>query len=221
MKVLCDGCGRLSTAASARVAGGHAYIRCGACGRESELALASAEPAPPNVVPLRRVDDAVELAAGAVGSEDPLAVPPDRCPKCIGERAPDALACPRCGLVYVNYVPDELAPSTELAAAFRSAMEKWDELARHDAALGIATRTGELSALGRLYRIRQAAAPRDPVAQRGLDEVLRRASAGSEILQRPPLREGGAPRWQKVAVLVAGLVVVLLVFALLRQLVSA
>ena len=220
MKVLCDACGQLAPAAGVRVAGGRAYIRCGACGRESELAVANAEPVPPRVVPLRRVDDAVELAAEAARSEDPLAVPADRCPKCIAERASDALACPRCGLVYVNYVPEEIAPSSELAAAFRSAMEKWDESARHDAALAIATRTGELSALGRLYRIRQAAAPRDPVAQRGLDEVLRRASAGSELLQRPPPRDV-APRWPKIAVLLVGLAVVSWVFALLRQLIRA
>lgn len=220
MKVVCEACGRVATVANARVAGGRAYIRCGACGHESALALTSEEPAPPKVVPLRRIDDAVNLAAEAARSDDPFAVPADRCPKCIGERAADALICPRCGLVYVNYVPEELAPSAELAAAFRSAMEKWDELARHDAALAIGMRTGELSALGRLYRIRQAAAPRDPVAQRGLDEVLRRASAGSEILQRQPPR-GDSARWQKIAVLFVGVAVVVLMFVLLRQLMSA
>jgi predicted nucleic acid-binding Zn-ribbon protein len=221
VKLLCEACGRLSPAAGARVEGQRVYIRCGACGRESEVAVASAERPAPKVLSLQRVNDAVDLAAKAACSEDPFAVPADRCPKCIGERDPDALTCPRCGLVYVNYVPEELAPSSELAGAFRAAMEKWDERPAHDAVLGIAIRTGELSALGRLYRIRQAAAPLDPVARRGLDEVVRRASAGSEILQRPVPRNDGAPRWQKLAVLVVGLAVVFLMFVLLRQLMSA
>ena len=220
MKVLCEACGRLATAAGARVAAGRAYIRCGACGRESELALGDAQPAPPKVVPLRRVDDAVDLAAEAARSDEPFAVPADRCPKCIGERAPDALACPRCGLVYVNYVPEELAATPELAAAFRGAMERWDEVARHDAALGIALRTGELSALGRLYRIRQAAAPLDPVARRGIDEVVRCASVASEIVPRTTARDERAPRGRKIAILLVGVVVASLMFVLLRQLMN-
>ncbi|HZA49202.1 MAG TPA: zinc ribbon domain-containing protein [Myxococcaceae bacterium] len=172
-------------------------------------------------MPLRPVGDAVELAAEAARSEDPFAVPADRCPKCIGERPPDALSCPRCGLAYINYVPEETAPSPQLATAFRTAMEKWDEVGRHDAALGTAMQTGELSALGRLYRIRQAAAPLDPVARRGLEEVLRRAAVGSDVLRPTPRGEESAPRWQKIAVMLVGLAVALLMFVLLRQLMSA
>ena len=221
MKILCEGCGRLVSAAGARVAGGRAYLRCGSCGAESEIALGGVEPVKPRVVPLRPVGDAVELAAEAARSADPFVVPADRCPKCIGERPPDALSCARCGLAYVNFVPEETAPSPQLTAAFRTAMEKWDEVARHDAVLGIAMQTGELSALGRLYRIRQAAAPLDPVARRGLEEVLRRASVGPDVLRPTPPRTEGAPRWQKLAVMIVGLAVVLLMFVLLRQLMGA
>lgn len=231
MKLWCDACGRPAPIAGARVMGGRVHLRCGTCGAEAEIDVANGskdlgEMSPqrpaPKVVALRPVGDAVQLAAEAAARDDPFAVPSDRCPKCIGGRDPEALTCPHCGLVYVNYIPEATAPSAELAAAFRAAMQRWDDAGLHDAALASAARTGELSALGRLYRLRQASAPLDPVASRGIEEVLRRGAAAAAVLTRPsPRASTPAPPWQKLAVLLVGLALVSLMFALLRQLMNA
>ena len=184
----------------------------------------SPPPSPPEssstnkVVAIRAVTDAVRLAAEAAKAPDPFAVPEDRCPKCVAEKSPTSLACPHCGLVYVNYVPEETAPSSELATAFREAMERWDDTRLQDRALAIATRRGELVALGRLYRLRQAAAPLDPVAQRGRDEVLRRASAASEALRSS---QAAAPRsrfFQRGGLIFLCLVLAVMFGMLVRQL---
>ena len=231
MKFLCASCERMSAASSFRVAGVALFLTCARCGRENPLEIAGsptppADPVPspppvtpssPRVVPLRSVQDPVRLAREAAASDDPFAVPEGRCPKCIGDRPDEALSCPHCGLVYVNHRPEEIAPSTELAQAFREALADWDNPSRHDAVLELAARTGELPALGRLYRIRLAAAPHDPIAQHGRDEVLRRAAAASEVL-RLKAPEARAPNWQYalVGVLLAGAVI--LTVAVLRQL---
>ncbi len=159
--------------------------------------------APPSrVVSLRPVTDAVQLAAAAAQSEDPFAVPEDHCPKCVGERPPDALFCPHCGLAWANFRPEQVEVPEELAKAFIHALAGWDEPERHEALLSLAARTGELPAVGRLYRLRWVAAPTDPIAQRGRDEVLRRAAATSEVLRvqsRPPALPNLA-RWALIAV---------------------
>ena len=160
----------------------------------------------PRVVPLRpvAVGDAVRLAAEAARSSDPFAVPDDRCPKCVGQRPADALFCPHCGLAWANFRPEQVEFPDDLRAAFLHAMEQWDEPSRHEAVLALATRTGQLPALGRLYRLRLAAAPLDPVAERGRDEVLRRASAASEVLRTLP-RDTTAPKLARIAAVVLGL----------------
>ena len=131
-RFLCSSCERLAPVSAYRVSAGQLVLVCARCGAESTLETAVADvtpsvpvavpavtpapaPAPPRVVPLRRVDDAAALAKDAAQAPDPFAVPADRCPKCIGPRAEEALSCPHCGLVYVNYRPEDVAPSEESA----------------------------------------------------------------------------------------------------------
>lgn len=179
----------------------------------------ASSPSAPRVVALRPVTDAVKLAAEAAETEDPFSVPPDRCPKCVGTRSESSETCPHCGLAFINFNPAEAQPSPALAEAFRDAMRAWDDAALQDRALALATERGELPQLGRLYRIRLVAAPLDPVAQRGRDEVVRRASAAGEAMrQLDKSAEPRTPRWQ-IALLVLLLIgVFALMGVLVRQL---
>lgn len=244
MKFLCPSCERIAPAAAFRTEHQTLWLRCARCGEENALELESqsampkpapvavptnppppapvlpvepSAPASPRVLPLRAVSDAVKLAAEAAQAANPFEVPADRCPKCIGARDPDALICPHCGLAFINFRPEESEPSPEVSAAFRRALEAWDVPERHEEVLTIATRRGELAAVGRLYRIRLVAAPLDPVAQRGRDEVLRRASASSDMLRTIDAREPRPPRWQYFAVAILGVGVLALLGVLLKQ----
>ncbi len=110
-------------------------------------------------------------------TDEVLFEPPEgACPKCVAPRREEALACPQCGLVYVNHVPESHAPSDILADAWRTLATRWEDWDAHDRLMTLAVGRGELAMVGRLYRIRLARAPGDTAAQRGRDEVVRRAT---------------------------------------------
>jgi hypothetical protein len=90
-----------------------------------------------------------------------------------------------------------MTPSPELETALRAALESWDDPFAHERLLALAGARGELAALGRFYRLRLVAAPFDPVAQRGRDEVLRRASV-APAMSLASERGEKLPRWQYV-----------------------
>lgn len=117
--------------------------------------------------------------------EDPFLAPAGHCPKCIGPRAEGATMCPFCGLDFSLAQPEAFQPSETLAMAWRGVWESWEDTAVHDRVLALASQRGELAELGRLYRIRLAHLPEDPLAQRGREEVLRLASAGSLLMSTP------------------------------------
>lgn len=173
----------------------------------------------PRVVSLRSVTDAVKLAADAAGSGDPFGVPEDRCPKCVGARPEHAETCPHCGLAYVNFRAEETLPSKDVAEAFRATMQHWDDPERHDAVLKLATQRGELSSVGRLYRLRLVAAPLDPIAQHGRDEVVRRASAAGEAMHQNVRDDGDArtPAWQVALLVVMAIGLLVMVGVLISQ----
>ncbi|HVE84927.1 MAG TPA: hypothetical protein VND93_18880, partial [Myxococcales bacterium] len=164
-------------------------LSCARCGAETraraaeaqaEAATASAPSAPApssaRVVPLHAVPPPT------FGGEDPFAVPEDRCPKCVAPRAEGALTCRQCGLVFDNFVASDHQPSPELQATWTELAAHWDDLDAHDRALAGATARGDLAAMGRLYRIRLARQPKDHIAQRGRDEVLRLAASTSPLI---------------------------------------
>ncbi|MBX5482671.1 MAG: hypothetical protein IRZ16_12655 [Myxococcaceae bacterium] len=248
MKFLCASCERQAAASSFRVEGDRLWLTCAHCGAEGTLELAgnstpeprpSASPpapaapsAPPSkppadppansaarVIPLRAVEDAVQLAAEAAASDDPFAVPADRCPKCIGVRRPESETCPHCGLTFVNFRPEEVLPSAEVAEAFRTALAAWDDESRHEALVRLARERGELAAVGRLYRIRSVVAPMDPIAQRGREEILRRATAAGEALRGArTAAPGRIPLWQIVAAAIMLIGALMALALMVRQL---
>ncbi|ATB29036.1 zinc ribbon domain-containing protein [Melittangium boletus] len=131
-------------------------------------------------------EPAVPPAAAASGPEDPFMPPSGFCPKCIGTRKEGAAVCPHCGLDFSRFKPDELRPSPTVASTWLGVVELWETRSAHDKVLALASERGELPALGRLYRIRLARHPDDPIAHRGREEVVRLASAGSLLMPTPP-----------------------------------
>jgi hypothetical protein len=112
--------------------------------------------------------------------------PPGYCPKCIGPRKDGVVVCPFCGLEYARFRPDEFRPSPVLASTWLGVQELWESKGAHDKILALASEKGELAGLGRLYRIRLARNPDDPVAKRGREEVLRLATASSTLMPSAP-----------------------------------
>lgn len=228
MKFLCPACERIAEIGGFRVEDGTLLLRCAPCGVESrqpEAPLRTERPRP-KVVPLSPPPASVEAPApeapGTPGT--PLAavdfaVPPDRCPKCIARIPSGAVSCTQCGLAFAHALLDEYGPSEELGARWQELANRWDQPKAHDAVLLTAATLGELAACGRLYRIRLARAPNDPLAQRGLQEVLRLASVPA--IQPTAARPSPSmPRWQLWAAGALGVAMLVMIAVLIRILQS-
>ncbi|MFP2962276.1 hypothetical protein ACLEPN_31970, partial [Myxococcus sp. 1LA] len=147
--------------------------------------------------------------------------PPGVCSKCVGPRREEALSCPQCGLVYVNYLPGESPLSDVLADAWRKVAARWEDWDAHDRVMTLAVGRGELAMVGRLYRVRLAREPEDAVARRGRDEVVRRATLVVPSSMEPVETPSITGRLKKVAVgvgFIVVLVLAVLVFQHLRSL---
>ena len=240
MKYLCQWCERLADAARFRVDGAELVLTCTKCGAETRarpaeastelvavIAADPAEPAPPPpapapaaapeapVTPLSaRVVPIHAVPPPTFGGDDPFAVPEGRCPKCVAPRQPDALACNQCGLVFDNFVAGEHRSSPELEVVWKELVARWDDLAAHDRALASAAARGELAVMGRLYRIRLARQPRDPIATRGRDEVLRLASSTTPFLgpHQASAKDGTESAQRSLMVVAAAMVGMSLLF---------
>lgn len=244
MKFQCDACERLVPLETYRTEAGGLVVTCGRCGVDSRVgppattaprtearaapAVAGAAPVP-GVPPSERWSAAapVSPALRVVRSEaGPLAPPltddalfeppPGVCPKCVAPQREEALACPQCGLVYVNYQPEEQPLSDVLADAWRALAARWEDWDAHDRLMTLAVGRGELAMAGRLYRIRLARVPDDAVARRGRDEVVRRATlvVPSSV---EPAESPGVFRRLKTVALGVGFLVVLVLAALIFQ----
>ncbi|MDX2021438.1 MAG: hypothetical protein SF187_14445 [Deltaproteobacteria bacterium] len=112
----------------------------------------------------------------------------DRCPKCNHKKAsPAAQACPRCGLVFALWKPEEapqvVALDEAAEALWAKAVADWNNTDAHDAFLKHCSVLGMLSAAGRRYRERLDERPTDEVAQQMQKRVLAMATA---LLGAPP-----------------------------------
>jgi hypothetical protein len=238
MRYLCDSCERLAPPAAFRVEMGVLVMTCARCGQESrarpEEALvaavaqtqAEASQPPPSVprsnavpalkvVTLRPSEEQVREAAALARSEDPFAVPPGFCPKCISVRKEGGESCAACGLVYALFDANEQRVSEPLGAAWLSVLERWDDRDAHDRLLSLAVGQGELASAGRLYRIRLAQAPDDVYAQRGRDEVVRLATASQAAFKPTPA--AGTSRAQVVVGVLLFLLVMAMAYFIFRQ----
>lgn len=220
MKFLCPACDRLSELRTYRLDAGSLALKCDRCGNESRtdatpaVATGTDEgralgPVPSQVAPV--VPLRIVSAAAPAQDEDPLQPPEGHCPKCIAPQPEDALACATCGLVFANFNPADSQPSAAIAERWRALMPRWHEPLAHDEVLKGATATGQLSQVGRLYRIQLARRPDDPLARRGRDEVIRLASAASALVAaREQLGVDGGRRDTARALWVGALALLLL-----------
>lgn len=228
MKVLCEACGRLLDLTVFRFDGGSLVISCSGCGVEHRAEGAVPNPAPsvPPLVPKEKVpvpstspfasnvvalrDIGAEAAARAAKSirERPFDAPPGRCPKCIATRVAAEPSCRQCGLVFSQLDDAALAPSDWLREEWLSLLAHWSEGSSHDAIISQGMLRGELPAMGRLYRIRLADMPEDPLARRGRDEVLRHAGITAPTSETGHPLEAKSPaqlNWVALVALVASL----------------
>ncbi|MEW5738668.1 MAG: hypothetical protein AB1938_07055 [Myxococcota bacterium] len=157
----------------------------------------TSSPAASNVVMLRTATvDAVERAAKSAEG-DPFEVPPGFCPKCIARRDGSS-SCPQCGVQFDTFVAANVAPPAWLCEAWVSLLRGWGDEGAHEALRQRAQREDMLGALGRLYRLRLASEPNDPIAEKGRTDVLRLASAAMSY--RPRSDEAQGPSRVKTVV---------------------
>lgn len=137
------------------------------------------QPPPPTPrarwLPVDLTELELDLALRSERHEEALSVPDGHCPRCVAPRGA-ASACASCGLDFERMSLDALQPPTWLRERWLKTWLRWNDEGLHADLLERATRSGELAALGRLYRLRLARMPGDAVAERARVEVVRRAS---------------------------------------------
>lgn len=205
VKVLCAQCERLLDLEVYRVEGPVLVITCSRCGAESrveqvaqaasQVSGAQARPAsmPPrvslasteggsNVVVLRTAGHEAVQSAAKAADEGPCSVPEGLCPQCIAPRGATP-SCPHCGVLYESFDETMVQLPQWLHEEWVQVLRDWANEAKHSQLRRMAQQGEALAALGRLYRLRQAAVPEDPVAAEGRADVLRLAAMG--IALRP------------------------------------
>jgi hypothetical protein len=177
------------------------------------VSLASS-PTASNVVMLRTASvEAVEHAAQSADA-NPFAVPEGHCPKCLARRD-GGPSCPQCGLEFLHFQQALVAPPAWLEQAWVELLRDWGNETRHEGLRARAQQEDALTALGRLYRLRLAVDPNDPIAEQGRSEVLRLAAM--PMTYRPGAEAAGRGRGKTVlAVVLAALCLAALVFLFRR-----
>ncbi len=240
VKYVCAQCERLVPVEDFRLDGATLVVRCPKCGAETRAepgASALSVPAPDpvtvprpspsaprpvltrptgahsNEVVLRSpTADAVASAAKSVGNA--FEVPPGLCVKCLTPVVAGKNECPSCGNPY-DKQPELPEVPEWLKTSWVELLAHWDDAARHDKLRKQAVERQELASIGRLYRVRLARHPNDPIATLGRDEVLRLALLPS--LNQPPPQKAAPEdaKWKWVLVAAVFLVVagVLVAFA--------
>ncbi|HEX4621422.1 MAG TPA: hypothetical protein VH208_07630, partial [Myxococcaceae bacterium] len=106
---------------------------------------------------------------------DPYSPAPGYCARCIAP-VRSGVSCSACGSLYSLPAPASVLPSLHLRRTWQKLVAHWEDPPGHARAMQLAQSRGELSALGRLYRIWLTYFQDDPTAIHGRDEVVRLAS---------------------------------------------
>jgi hypothetical protein len=103
------------------------------------------------------------------------------CPKCGRPRQPEVEACPRCGLVFARWVPEQAAEVVPLddkgARLWAELREGWNDEALHDSFVKHCSSAGRLPAAGRMYRACLDRDPSDPLAAKMQARIVGMATA--------------------------------------------
>jgi hypothetical protein len=220
-----------------RVDGPALIITCTKCGAESRVenvpaAAAVSAPARPvshpprvslestpgasNVVVLRTAGHEATQKAARAADEGPFALPEGVCPKCIAPRA-STPSCPHCGIMFESFDEATVLPPKWLRDEWVEVLRDWGNEAKHGQLRRKAQQADGLAAVGRLYRLRQAFVPEDPVAAEGRADVLRLAAAAISFRPEP---EDAGERSKKILLISAALVFTFLMAVLLMQLIQ-
>ncbi len=225
--MLCPQCERLIELEVFRVDGPSLTITCTRCGVESKVqsvpaavsqassggsvrapsfpprvSLASTEGGS-NVVVLRTVSHEATQKAAKAAEEGPFAVPDGVCPKCVAPRGA-ASSCPHCGILYESFDEAAVLLPPWLREEWVSLLRDWANESKHGLLRRKAHQVDALAALGRLYRIRQAFVPEDPVAEEGRADVLRLAAVAISFR---PAKDDETERRKRVVWISIGAVV--------------
>lgn len=240
VKVLCPQCERLLELETFRVDGAALIITCTRCGVESRVQSVAAAASqasssggsvrapshPPrvslastdgssNVVVLRTVSHEATQKAAKAADEGPFVVPEGVCPKCIAPRSPTS-SCPQCGILYESFDEAAVLLPKWLREEWVELLRDWANESKHSQLRRKAQQVDALAALGRLYRVRQAFVPEDPVAEEGRADVLRLAAVA--ISFRPAKDDETERRKRVVLISIVSVLAFLAVLALLIQL---
>lgn len=139
------------------------------------VSLAST-PGASNVVVLRTAGHEAVQKAAAAADEGPFTVPDGVCPKCLATRAADRETCPHCGIDFARFEEASVLPPTWLREAWVELLRDWGNEKLHAQLRRKAQQADVLPSIGRLYRIRQAWVPEDPIAEEGRADILRLAA---------------------------------------------
>jgi hypothetical protein len=241
VKVLCPHCDRLIALEVFRVEGEALIITCAKCGTESRVESAAAavtqvatqgrsSSMPPrvslasteggsNVVVLRTAGHEAAQKAARAADEGPFVIPEGVCPRCIAPRAATP-SCPHCGILFESFDEASVLPPKWLREEWVEVLRDWGNELKHTQLRRKAQQTDGLAAVGRLYRLRQASVPEDPVAAEGRADVLRLAAVAMSF--RPAASdEELEQRRRKVVLWSVSLVVIVILglglFQLLRS----
>lgn len=199
--VFCPRCQLTAEPAQLTSSGGVAIAQCGRCGHHFGVGnRVKARPALRLVTPLEQ---------RATPGANPFSPPGTCCPKCAVQKK-SLLNCVSCGADFAKLEVNSLQPPRWLRDRWVSVWASWDDLAGHEALLAEAVSRDALPALARLYRVRLAWSPKEPVATACLAEVTRRATL--PLLQH--FRADLAPRRRRMflaaVVVLSGMLLVVL-----------
>jgi len=242
VKVLCPACERLITLEAFHLDGEVLVVTCSRCGeasrveRTEEPSSTASPPVPApvrmpapqrmslastsggsNVVVLRTSShEAVQKAADAADT-GPFEIPEGVCPKCIARKSP-AAECPHCGIRFASFDEAAVLPVKWLHEDWVGVLHDWGNESKHTLLRRKAQQADALASVARLYRLRQAAVPEDPVAAEALSDIVRLAAVPIGLPRtNPDLAE---KRRTLLLASIVALLMVLLVGLVLRVFIS-
>lgn len=169
--VSCPRCSVTAPPVNLSLSGGSVVAQCGSCRHHFEVGTRAA--------PRRNLRLVTPLDMPAVNAmtpgANPFSPPGTCCPKCAAQKR-SLLNCVNCGADFGKLEVMSLQPPRWLREMWGMVWGMWDDVTAHESMLNEAVKRDALPALARLYRVRLAWSPKEPMAEACLKEVARRAA---------------------------------------------